>query len=333
MLLVCAAIAGCSFPDYAIASDAGETDSTTVVDDGTDTSPEETCPSNGCGGCLERDASPAGTACGPCKTGKIVCATSDAGADTSEPLDAASDATSEAGPSDVGAADVGSSDTGAVDAASPSSGLVCSVVDDRTVVADSSYTTMSATRVLDHKAELAIAYPLHRLSVPSSLQLNLARSNLVCPTTASLPNPDPACTNCSFTGTVYICSVPSPKTGILSIRLMHGAPTDAAPKELAHVAVDPASISTTFGPVTFDMPLPIDTPPLPVSASIYFELSTDSTKYQFTLQGDRSKSSSPPPDVEIYTRTLVPTMGTWTLEPPSLIRVFPDYVVDVKGCF
>lgn len=292
---------GCSFPDY-----VADLDASVQVDDSATTSDVasgDTCRSPcGCGAPIDAavvvDGSP-GQSCGPCKTGKLACV----------------------GPS-----------------------LTCSVSDDRSTVADSGYAGSgmgSFFRQMRHTEAIAIGFPLHRVALPYSLQLTLNRTPYVCPSSTTPTNPDPACDKCTFdsVASVYNCTVSKPIDGQLVIRAMHGQPTDAAPTTIGSVTVPTVSIPSGFGattPTTLVFPIDPSTTPLPVSTSVYLEITTDSTAWTIVLDADRTKRAAPPSDLTLWSRTTTPA-SPWTVEVTAgggtLSAIVPLFTFNVRGCF
>jgi hypothetical protein len=219
--------------------------------------------------------------------------------------------------------------------------LACSVDDDRKTVVDSTYPMTNVTRTFDRQYVLAIGYPLHKpSSTPYSVQLTFGRQGYLCPSSTTPTNPDPACDRCTFNSVtgIYTCTVSKPIDGQLTVRVLRGQPTDAAPTELARVNVPATSIPIGGGlgaaATTIVFPIAPSAPPLPLGTSIYVELSTDSSAWSFDLAGDRPRTDPAPADVTMWTRSLYPP-GTWTVETTGLLTkaILPAYAIDVRGCF
>lgn len=250
---------------------------------------------NACGGCGTLAGVP-GATCGTC--GKWSCSG-----------DKASVACAEASPAAGSACGICGKSTYAC------SGLAtttCSKPDDRLPYLDANADAPSGTiEHASHKNRLGFSYVTKRGGHLVNVRLRVQREAFQCGATLTTPHPDPACTSCVKLpgGATFFCSVPDAAkvAGSATLSIFSGTPaigmTLLTSVTLSSDAL--GSVSSAEGWVDFTPTAPIA---IEKDKPIFFELSTDSTTWQFRWS---EAGVSPVGSTFLLWRRSIYPAGTW----------------------
>lgn len=294
-LLYAVLLFGCGYPEYRYVDEPGapdsavDLDSSAPVDSDVD-SEIPGCPKpNGCGGCEDQGVK--GARCEPC--GQWTC-------------DGTKVVCTPASPAPGGACGLCNTSTLQCTATGTTA---CVLSDDRTTYDDSKFDIRDErVAVLDRRQEVLVTFKSIRSMSYVDVSSVLKRIPYVCASTAALPHPDSACTDCKpAAGGGFDCSVPSPMSGFVTMTLYTGEPPALVPLAMAS---GPAT-AVADGKIEW-VTMPLDSPvsARPPGTQLSIGITTNSTSFAFEVYGGKGAVPPPPADTKWWSRALFPT-GPW----------------------